>query len=299
MSILQRAARTFYPYLWFLPALAVIGYVMFYPWIWSLWFSFRSWSLVLPDPPRFVGVENYVRTFADPLFRKAFVNSINLTFVSVAGEFFLGFSLALLLNRRGLRARKFFLSSFVVPMMLTPVMVSIMWRLLLASEGGLVNYLMRVMSLTPLQWMADPSLSMTTVCIVEIWQNTSFVTVILLAGLQSLPEEPYEAARVDGASGTQAFWYITLPGLRPLIAVVLLFRVMFALRAFDIIYALFGGGGPGNSAMVLGVYLYEHFRVSWQVGESAAISYILLAITILTTVMFLIKARRGESVSEG
>ncbi len=284
--------RTVYPYLWVLPVLVILLGVLIYPWLWSLVLSFYFWNPLRAVEARFIGLANYVSIFSNAEFHLALQNTFVLTVVSVLLEFAVGFSLALLLNM-DIRLRGFFRTICVVPMMLTPSIVGLSWKVLLHDELGLVNWFLGEIGLPAVGWLADPSLTLIVIALTQVWQHAPFVMLVLLAGLQSVPLEPLEAARVDGASSIQAFRYVVLPWLKPLIVIVLLFRIIFAIRTFDIVYGLWQGPGPIKAGMVLGVYLYEQIRVFWRLGEGAAISYVLLIITALFSFWFALRLYKG------
>jgi len=268
------------PYVWLLPACAVLGAVFVYPWAWSLWLSFHSWNVAVEDVPTYVGLKNYFDILRDRLFWLALQNSVLLIVVSVVAQTALGLVYAVLLDS-GVRARQFFLTAVMLPFVLAPVMVGLAWKILLQDQFGLINYYLRRLGLGAPQWLSDPSFTMVTIIGLEIWQYTPFVILFLYAGLQAIPDEIRESARVDGASAVQMFRFITVPHLMRLILIVVLFRVIFALRTFDVVYTLFKSGGPGNAGMVLGVYLYEELKVSWELGKASAISYVILILTLV------------------
>jgi ABC-type sugar transport system permease subunit len=182
----------------------------------------------------------------------------------------------------------------MLPFVLAPVMVGLTWKLLLQDQFGLINYYLRRLGFSAPQWLSDPSFTMITIIGLEIWQYTPFVVLILYAGLQAIPGEIRESARVDGASAFQMFRFITVPHLMSLILIVVLFRVIFALRTFDVVYTLFKSGGPGNAGMVLGVYLYEELKVSWELGKASAISYVILILTVVLSVSLTWRTMRAE-----
>ncbi len=217
-----------------------------------------------------------------------------LIVVSVVVETALGLACAVLLDS-GVRARQMFLTVIMLPFVLAPVMVGLTWKILLQDQFGLVNYYLRRLGLGAPQWLSDPSFTMITIIGLEIWQYTPFVVLILYAGLQAIPGEIRESARVDGASALQMFRFITVPHLMSLILIVVLFRVIFALRTFDVVYTLFKSGGPGNAGMVLGVYLYEELKVSWELGKASAISYVILILTLLLSVSLTWRTTGAES----
>ena len=280
----SRLARRAYPYVLVAPAVAILVVILGYPWIVSLDTSLRSFNPILDLQPRFVGLRNYVKVFHDPLFARSAFNTLYLIVPSLILEFLLGLGIAVLLNRR-LPFERFIRTAILVPMMMAPAVAGLMWRLFVHPDFGLFNYFLWLVGLPKLLWTASPDLAIPTIIMVEVWQNTPFVILILLAGLQAIPLEQFEAARVDGASPWQTFRFITLPWLTPLIIIALLFRTIFIIRTFDTVMLLFSSiGGVGNSALVFGNYLYLQTYKLWDLGLSSAISYVILFVTaILTT----------------
>lgn len=286
LSLKKQLAKGVAPYALIAPTLLILSAVLAYPWLVSLYTSFQSYNPVLDLPPRFVGVRNYIKVFEDPLFWRSAANSVYLIVPSLVLEFTLGLGIAVLLNRR-LVGERFIRTAMLVPMMMAPALAGLIWRLFVHPEFGLFNYFLTVLGLPKLLWTASPSLAIPTVILVEVWHNTPFVVLILLAGLQAIPLDQFEAARVDGASPHQTFWYITLPWLKPLIVIALLFRTIFIIRTFDVIMLLFSSiGGVGNSALVFGNYLYFQTYKIWDLGLSSAISYVILAITAMLTIAY-------------
>jgi multiple sugar transport system permease protein len=281
------------PYVWVVPVFAVLGAVFAYPWGWSLWLSFHTWNVAVDDAPTWVGLKNYVDIVRDRSFWLALQNSVFLIVASVVAQTALGLAYAVLLDS-GVRARQLFLTIVMLPFVLAPVMVGLTWKILLQDQFGLLNYYLRRLGLGAPQWLSDPSFTMITIIGLEIWQYTPFVVLILYAGLQAIPGEIRESARVDGASALQMFRFITVPHLMSLILIVVLFRVIFALRTFDVVYTLFKAGGPGNAGMVLGVYLYEELKVSWELGKASAISYVILILTVLLSASLTWRTMRAE-----
>ncbi len=268
-----------------------MGAVLVGPWAYSLDLSFYSWSPLREAPPRFVGLANYLTTLADPLFQKALVTTLTLVAMAVAIEFVLGFGLALLLMLP-VRGKRFFRSAFLIPLMITPAVVGLVWRVLLHDELGLVNWGLRSLGLPAVGWLSDPSVTLLTILLIEVWQHTPFVILVLGAGLATVPTELIEAARVDGATPRQVLRHIMIPWLGAIIVVVLLFRMIFVLRTFDTIYALFRSGGPAQAGTTIGVYLYESLRVHWNLGQASAVSYLILLLTVLASAGFALTARR-------
>lgn len=289
-----RWRKKLYPYLWFLPVLVILGFAMAYPWAWSLIMSLHEWNLGTGMAPHFVGFANYIEVFQDDLFHLSLANSIRFMVITVTAQFVFGFAIAQMLNRR-LPLRRILMLGILLPFMLTPAMVGLVWKILMHGSWGVLNHFLRSAGLSSVAWLSDPDVTIWTISIISIWQHTPWTALILFAGLQAIPTDLIESATVDGANGFRVFVHITVPFLMPLIVIVLLFRTIFALRAFDIIYALFRSGGPGNAAMVLGVYLYETFRVFWDMGRSSAISFVVLGITLVLSGVFTLRVWRAES----
>ncbi len=220
-----------------------------------------------------------------------FYNSLRVTVIFVGAavgiEFVLGFILALLINREFSGGRV--ISAFLVtPMMMTPVVAGLMWRMFYHPEFGVLNYVLHVFRVgdKPLEWIADPNLALWSILIVDIWQWTPFVFLIMLSGLRALPKEPFESAVVDGASSWQMFRYITVPLLQPAIVVAVLIRCIDAFRIFDKVFVL-TMGGPGSTTEVLSLYTYLTGFRYLSTGYAAALSYILLIIIVVISTFFI------------
>lgn len=239
----------------------------------------------------FSGLENYVAVISDPVFRIASINTLLYVGLSVNLQFFLGLALALLFNR-GFPARRLFMTLTLFPMMMAPVAVGLEWKWLYNSNYGPINYVLQSLGIVGPAWLADPSLSLFSIMIVDTWLCTPFVMLLLLAGLQSIPPELYEAARVDGATSWSSFRYVTVPYLRPVILVVLLVRTMDALQIFDLVFML-TGGGPGYSSETLILYGYRTAFRFLEMGKASAFANIVLLIIIVFSIVYvkIIRAR--------
>lgn len=284
--------RRLEPYLWLMPVLVVLAGVLLYPWVSSLILSFEAWTPLRPVPPRFVGLDNYLRLLQNQQFLGALQNTVVLVVATVVSQVVGGFAIALLLNEIRV-GRGVLLVMYLLPLMVTPSVIGLSWKLLLHDQWGVFNWALTSVGLARIGWLSDPSWTMPTIVMVDVWQNMPFGVLVLLAGLQGIPDEQVEAAKIDGASSLQAFRHIVLPFLSPLILITLLFRLIFALRTFDVIYSLFRSGGPANSGTVIGVYLYEQLRTAWQIGQASATSYVLLLLTMLLASVFILRWYRG------
>ncbi len=272
--------RRMEPVLFISPAFIVIAVILIYPLGHSLWLSFHEWTLRgfrrgIP----FVGLQNYRDLFSNPDFLNSLRITASFVLLAVGIEFVLGMGLALLLNH-DLRGKNIMRALILLPMMCTNVVIGLTWRLLLNYEFGLVNYYLGVVGIAPLEWLSKPAVAFPAVVLVDVWNTTSFVALLLLAGLQALPDEPFEAARIDGASPWQSFVLITLPLLRQTILVVLLWRMIDTFRIFDVIYLL-TAGGPARATETVSIYVYRYGFQSFNLGYASAASYIMILIMLI------------------
>jgi multiple sugar transport system permease protein len=236
----------------------------------------------------YVGLENYQDLLSDPVFTGSIAITLIYTAAAVAAEMVLGLGIALLLNvdLPGIRICR---TALIIPMMVTPIVGALCWKLLLDPSHGVINHWIG----QHIVWLGRPDTALAAIWIVGVWQSTPYVMLILLAGLRSLPNEPMEAAAIDGASRRQLFWHVTLPLLRPYILVALLLRTIFEFRAFDNIYAM-TGGGPANSTMVLSMFTYLTSFVRFDFGLGAAASWLMLVMALLMCLFFIAVIRRRE-----
>ncbi|KQY15136.1 carbohydrate ABC transporter permease [Rhizobium sp. Root482] len=271
------------------PTMLASALVFGIPLVFSLLLSFQGWTI---DSAlfggRFVGLSNYQDLFSDPLFRSSLMLTIAYTLATVTAELVLGLGVALLLNSRVPFVRVF-RTALIIPMMITPIVAALTWKLLLDPSYGLVNALLG----TKTVWLGDPDLALFAVGIVNVWQNTPFVAILLLAGLQSLPSEPVEAAAVDGANRWQTFRHVTLPLLMPYVVVAVLLRTIFEFRSFENIWVM-TGGGPANSTKLLSVYTFEASFLSFDLTLAAAASWVMLLIVLIFCVLFILATKRKE-----
>jgi multiple sugar transport system permease protein len=288
----QNRREWWLPALFIAPALAVLLSLSIYPLIYSITISLQhetasgiAWSL-----------GNFTRLFSDSFFLTAMVHTFVYAIAALSCEFLLGLGLALLLNSK-MRGRGLFRASLLVPMMLPSVVVGVVWRLMLNPDFGAVNGTLRRIGLNTasLTWTASPKLAMLSVIAVDVWQWTPFVFLVLLAGLQAIPEEPYEAALIDGSSPRQTFWHVTLPLLKPSILIVLLLRTMDLLRVFDQIFIL-TEGGPGFATETISLYIYRTAFRFFDFGYAAAMSFVLLALTNVISVIYIKFLQAKEAV---
>lgn len=246
-----------------------------FPLIYSLAISFFDWNPTTSTFD-FVGLRNVTSLFGDPVFWQAAGNTAVFTIVSIAIQVVLGTALALFFNLR-LRGAWIVRGVLILPMLLTPVVVGLMWRALLNPDWGMVNWLLGLFGLPEPLWTGDPKLALITLVIVDSWQWTPFVMVIVFARLQALPQDVFEASAVDGAGRLQTLRGITLPLLAPAIAFAAIFRAIDAFRAFDVVFGL-TYGGPGRLTTTLSFYTWENGFSFQQYGYASALAWVMVII---------------------
>ncbi len=269
-------------WLFITPSLAVLALVIAVPLGFSFVASFFAYTFLNPHFNVFLGFDNYKSAFSDPYFWNSLWVTIKFVVLVVSIEFTLGFIIALMLNR-DIRFKGVYYTILTMPMVMSPVAVGLIWKMLLHPDLGVLNYFIGLIGIKPINWLGDPNMAFWSVLMIDIWQQISFMILLLLAGLVSLPKEPYEAATIDGASEFQKLFYITIPLMRPVILAAVIIRTIFAFRTYDLIYVL-TRGGPGVSTDVLSYFIYRKTFMGLNLAEAAATSYVLLAIVLILVV---------------
>lgn len=267
------------------PSVLVLLIVLAIPMTYSLIVSFFDTNLKHSGLGNFVGLENYISALTDKYFVSSAVTTAFFTVGVVVFEFLLGLGIAMLLHTN-VPGKNFYFSIIIIPMMITPVAVGLIWRLLLHSELGIVNYVLGLLGISGKAWLADSELALGTVMFIDVWQNVSYMVLVIQAGLVSLPGEPYEAAKVDGASAWQSFRYLTIPMMAPTFMTVLLMRAISALKTYDLIYVL-TKGGPGVSTEVISYHIYQEAFRNLEIGSASAMSYLLVLVIIPIAIAFI------------
>ncbi|NRQ15499.1 carbohydrate ABC transporter permease [Ensifer sesbaniae] len=279
-----RISRKMLPYVLSLPALLVcIGILI--PFFTAVVYSFQRYRLSQPWSRQFNWGENYLNFFTDPAFWNTLKVSLLYAGITVTLELLLGLGIALLLQRRS-AVNNFISIMLLLPLMIAPALAALMWKLMTNPSFGILSYLASLIGLNDFRWASSPDTALLTVVLVDIWVYTPFIMILLLAGLRSLPTQPFEAAALDGVPRSFVFFRITLPMLTPYILTATLFRLLDSIQQFDIIYAM-TQGGPGNTLTVFQVEAYLNFFQSTNVGRSAALLIILWAITYTLSNVFI------------
>jgi len=281
---------------WFIaPALLVIAVFFVVPVLAALLISFTDFDLyALADLRnlRFVHVRNYVRLLETPLFWQAFGNTLYFVVVGVPLSIGASLGAALLLSSPLARFRSFFRTALFAPVVTTLVAVAVIWRYLLSTRYGMINYALGHLGIGPIDWLGDPHWAMPAIILFAVWKSFGYNMVILLAGLQSIPADLYEAARVDGASALQRFKQVTLPMLAPILAVVSILTVAGYFQLFAEPYVM-TQGGPLQSTVSVLYFMYEEGFKWWNLGSASAVAFLLFLFIFAITLVQLRLSRRG------
>ena len=280
---------------WFVaPALVVVGAVIIFPWLFTVWMSGFDWKI--GTQAHFVGFENYVKLATNQRFQEAIGHTIYFTVLAVVVPLVLGTAAALIFHRE-FPFRGTLRAIFTMPMMATPVAVALVWTMMFHPQQGVLNYLLSLVGLPPSLWVYSPTLVIPSLVLVEIWHWTPLVMLIVLGGLAALPTEPYESARLDGATEWQLFRFITLPLVAPFLLVAAVIRTIDAIKAFDTIYVI-SQGGPGTASETINLYLYLQAFAFYNVGNASAVVVVFFAI-ILALALLLLHVRQRTKWAVG
>ena len=263
-----------------LPGLIVLLGILIYPIVFTVRLSLSSWDIMVPGLD-WIGIDNYIRLFTDDSrYWEALVRLIFFSSVTVFLQYVIGFTLAHLVWKEVI-LKRFLRVLFLIPMMTTPVIMTVIWRTIFHESLGPVNDILSNFGVAYIPWLTDESWGKLSVIIVEVWQWTPFMFLLLLAGLLSLPKEPYLAAAIDGAGPVRTFFYVTFPLMAPISIGAIIIRVIEASKILDTVYVL-TSGGPGTATETSSFYIYIKGLREFQLGYSAAMSFTYLIIMIIS-----------------
>ncbi|MFO1091326.1 MAG: sugar ABC transporter permease [Hyphomicrobiales bacterium] len=267
------------------PTLIIMTVVGFFPLIHSLWTSFTGYRPTNPDKFQgFVGIDNYTTALTDPQFLYSIGVTLLFTALSVSISLVLALALGVLFNLR-LPGFGILRTVIIVPMLITPIAVGIIWRVMMMPDLGVLNFLLGLAGIAPQPWASSKASALAAVLLVDIWQWTPFMFLILFAGLSALPKSPFEAAAIDGASPTQTFFHVTLPMLKPVIVIATLLRIIDSIRTYDTVYII-TRGGPDFATDLASVFLQRiNFRF-FNLGYGAATSWLILLVILAVVIVF-------------
>jgi multiple sugar transport system permease protein len=277
-------------WLFSLPAVVIILAVIVFPWVFTVFMSLQEWKI--GGGVVFVGLQNYIDLFRDARFTESLGHTLYFTLLAVFLPVFFGTCAALVFHQE-FPWRGVLRTVFIMPMMATPVAVSLVWTMMFHPQLGVLNYLLSLMGLPPSAWVYDPGTVIPTLILVEVWFWTPLVMLIVLGGLAGLPKEPYESALIDGASVWQMFRHITLPLLWPFIMVAIVIRSIDALKAFDTI-AVITQGGPGTASETLNYFLFLQAFQFYKIGYASAVVVIFFVIIIALSLLLLYARQKSK-----
>lgn len=272
--------------LFLLPGLLLFLTFIVGPMLYSFRMSFYDWKIIRPERSEWIGLANYVRALTDPIFQRAVVNTLAYTLVTVPAQIGIGLAIAVLLDQK-IRGRAFFRVMYYLPVITSWVIVSLLFEYMFSGQAGLVNYILRDMlhvTSTNIRWLADPILALVPIFLLGIWKGVGWTAIIMLAGLQSIPEHLHEAAAVDGAGSGARFRYITLPLLRPTLIFLLVVLTIGSLNAY-ISFLLITGGDPLDQTHSILTLMYEATFTKLEFGYGSAISYLLTALVFVVSIV--------------
>lgn len=284
----SRLTPSYWPFV--IPALVIVGAVIIFPWAFTLWMSVNEWHL--GGEQSFVGMANFVRLAGDTRFWQSTSHTVLYTFLSVVAPLFLGTIAALVFDSK-LPMRGLLRGIFVMPMMATPVAVALVWTMMYHPQLGVLNYLLSLIGIGPQEWIFNQNTVIPSLVLVETWQWTPLVMLIVLGGLAAMPRDPFESAEIDGANGWQKFRYITLPMILPFMMVAVIIRSIDALKSFDIIFAM-TQGGPGTASETINIYLYNVAFAYYDIGYGSAIAVVFFIVIITMSLALLYLRQRTK-----
>ena len=296
MAALALKRKQWEPLAFASPSLILIVIVIVFPLIYSFILSLQDFDLSIGSEAPYVGFKNYSEAlFQDERFRGSILTTLVIIVPALIAELLLGLGLALLLNRP-IRARPILTALLAIPPMVSPVMAGMAWRMMFGVKYGAINNLGRELGIIDVyfDWFATPLLAIFTVVLVDVWHNTPFMMLIMLAGLQAIPQELYAAAKVDGASPWKSFWWITLPLLKFTMAVAVMIRMIDLTKLFGLIFIMtYGGPGGATETVAFNTYLvgFKDFRMSY----ASALSYLIVGGVLVLTLVFMWIQRYRET----
>jgi multiple sugar transport system permease protein len=279
------------------PNLTAVVVFMAFPLGFSLYMSFQNWDIF--RPAKYVGLANYHSLFADdPLFAIALGNTVVYTLGTVVPTVLISLAVAGVLNRK-IKGISIFRTIIFLPLAVSSVVMAVVWQFVFNTNNGLLNIMLGWIGIGPVPWLNDPKWAMLSLCTVSVWRSVPFATVILLAAMQGVPDNLYEAARLDGAGELRQFASITVPLIRSAVSFVVVISIIHAFQAFDLVYVLTGGsGGPETATYIFGIMLFQHAFSFLEFGYASALAWVIFGILLVLTVLQLQLGRRRAAQEE-
>ena len=281
------------PYIFILPALAILLSVLVVPVFSSIRLSFFEWSLRdIRNAPAFIGLRNFIEIFKSEYFHTSIRVTLIFTVSVVVLEMFIGMIIALMLEE-GVPGLRLFRTIFILPVMIAPVVVGVVWKFMYNPSYGKINYFLTQLGLKPVGWLSDPQMALVSIIITDIWQWTPFVFLLLLAGLQGIPGDLSDAAKVDGANYFQNLIHIKLPCISGVIGITAVLRLIDAFRGLVVMFIM-TNGGPGMSTEILSLHLYKTAFTDQRLGKASAVAVVLLFIITMLSIVFVRNSIKEE-----
>jgi len=275
-----------------LPALILIGIIVAFPITYNLFMSMNSWFVASGKGAEWVGLKNYINLITDLRFWNSLKVTFLFSFGALVAEIVIGTSLALFLNRE-FKGKSIVKLIFLFPIAATPVAVSLIWGMMYNYDLGIINIILESLGLDPLLWLASPKMVIPALIITDTWQWTPLILLIVLANLESLPTDPFESAKVDGANILQVIWHITLPLVKPAIVVAAMIRSIDAIKTFDMIYVM-TQGGPDIASENLNLYIFQTGFSYFRMGAASSLAIVLFTIVLVFNVFLAIIRNSGD-----
>ncbi len=292
---MQRVTRKLIPFAYLSPTLLLLAVLSLIPIVTVFYYSLMN-NVIMEKNPVVVGIANYIDILTDDVFHQAFLNTMYFTIMSVVFHLILGLSFALMLNSKllGATPKAIFRVVYVLPWVFTAAVIAVLWRLLL-NPNGVINYILITLNIAhgPIEWLSSKQLALHSVTFINIWSGYPFYMVSLLAGLQGIPSELYEAGTIDGASGRQLFRYITLPQLRPIIVSLAMLDFIWTMHQFTLIW-MTTGGGPIHVTEVLSTYTYKQAFTSYEFSHASASAFIILLLCAVVAWFYVRQQRASD-----
>jgi arabinogalactan oligomer/maltooligosaccharide transport system permease protein len=291
--------RNIFIFAFLLPAVIVMFGVIVYPFIYNIVISLSNMSLRHFRDWRIIGLRQYVKVFSEEIFYSVFFKTLIWTFVNVFFHVVIGVFLALILNKKSLKFKPIFRTLLILPWAIPQIITALTWRSMFNFEYGAINiFIAKYLNLSPVEWLLRPFEAFTACIITNVWLGFPFMMVVALGGLQSIPQELYEAAEIDGASAWQKFKNITLPFLRPVMAPAITLGIIWTFNNLNIVWLVSNGGEPGDQTHILVSYVYKAAFNLYRYGYASALSVVIFFILLAIGLYFLKKTRAVESVYE-
>lgn len=277
-----------------LPTVLVLAFLTVYPFGYTIYYSLTNFNMLKPKLTKFIGFDNYIKIVQDPYFIQALSNTLRFMALAVILETLLGLLVAVLVTSFSIKQQKLFRILILLPMILPPVTVALIWRIMLSNNYGIINKLLEALGWAPVNWLNDIRTAFLSILIIDIWQYMPFAFLLIYASLQAVSRSQYEAAQIDGANGFQQFLYITLPNISGGILLVILLRAIDSFRLFDKVNIL-TRGGPANSTATITQYIYNFGVNNFRIGYSSAGAIIMTLIVLVIAAFYLRNTLKQQS----